>query len=370
MRICIVASSGVSLINFRGCLIKKLVQRGYEVICISIEPKEEMQEAIERLGASYFQVEGSRTGIGVLSGLKMIKAYKRAFQQFKPDMCYLYMSKPIAFGGWAACKVKIPHINILVNGLENAYYRRGIKDWLVRCVMNFFYRKVGRKADNVFMQNHDDYQYFVSHKICSKDKMCVVGGSGVDMEHFMRKPLPPKPVVLMVARLLYSKGIREYLGAISIVKAQNSNVKFMLVGGCDNNDEAISKKQLEKYIRDYDIEYCGYAKDVRPFIGQASIFVLPSYHEGLPRSILEALSMGRPIITTDAPGCKETVIDGKNGFIVPVGNTELLAEKVLELASDSSMRERMAEESYILCKEIFEVNKVNEFIIKKLERSN
>lgn len=366
MRICVVATNGVSLTNFRGCLIKKMVQDGHEVICISIEPKEEVKESIEQLGASYFQVAGNRTGIGLFSGLKMIKDYKQAFKELRPDMCYLYMSKPIAFGGWAACKTKVPHINVLVNGLENAYYRKGIKDWLVRRVMNFFYRKVGRKADNVFMQNHDDYQYFLSHKICLKDNMCVVGGSGVDMDYFMRKPLPQEPVVLMVSRLLYSKGIREYLAAIPIVKAKNKNVKFMLVGGCDNNDEAVSREQLEKYIQEYDIEYCGYTTDVRPYIEQCSIFVLPSYHEGLPRSVLEALSMGRPVITTNAPGCRETVINDKNGFLVPVGDVNSLAQKILEISNDSDMRERMAQESYSLCKETFEINKVNEFIIEKM----
>ncbi len=366
MKICIVATSGVSLTNFRGCLIKKLVQKGHEVICISIESKEIMEESIAKLGASYFQVEGNRTGIGIKSAIKMISAYKKALKKIKPDMCYLYMSKPIAFGGWTAIKVKVPHINILVNGLENAYYRKGMKDWLVRCVMNFFYRKVGRKADNVFVQNHDDYQYFLSHRICSKDNMCVIAGSGVDMNYFARKPLPKEPVVLMVARLLYSKGICEYLKAISIVKEKNQKVKFMLVGGCDTNDEAISREQLEKYIQEYDIEYCGHANDVRPFIEQCSIFVLPSYHEGLPRSVLEALSMGRPVITTNAPGCRETVIDGRNGYIVPVRDSQILAERILNLANDINMREKMSEESYLLCSEVFEVNKINEQIIKKM----
>lgn len=367
-KICIVATNGTSLVNFRGPFIKELVSKGYDVECVSIEPNEEMEEKIQQLGAKYIQVSGDRVSTGVFSGFRMIADYKRLFKQRKPDICFLYMSKPIAFGGIAAVLGKVKHINILVNGMENAYYRTGFKDFIVRCVMSTAYRFVSKRADNVFFQNRDDKKYFETHHILTKDNATVVGGSGVDMSYFKKTDLPPQPVVLMVARLLWSKGIREYLYAVNEVKKKHPDTKVLLVGGLDNNDEALSQEELDRYIESADIEYCGYAHDVRPYLNRCSIFVLPSYHEGLPRCVIEAMSVGRPIITTDVPGCRETVIDGENGFIVNARDSEALSERLLKLVEDKELREKMAEASYLLCKQKFEVNLVNASMLSNIEK--
>jgi glycosyltransferase involved in cell wall biosynthesis len=366
MRICVVATNGLSLMNFRGELIKSLVLLGHDVTCISIEPKKYMMNQVADLGAEYFQVGGTRVGIGLFSGIKMITAYIRAFRKLKPDMCFLYMSKPVAFGGFAAVKCKVRHINILVNGLENAYYRHGLKDWLVRCVMSFFYNYVGKYSDNIFMQNSDDYNYFMQHRITKKEKTIVINGSGVNMNYFEKKPLPNNPVFLMISRLLWSKGIREYLDAMKIIKQDYPEVRFLLVGGLDHNDESLSKEELDKYVSVYGVEYCGCVSDVRPFLEQCSIFVLPSYHEGTPRSVLEAMAIGRAIITTRAPGCRETVIDGENGFLVDVGNVEMLADRMRKLIRNDELREKMAESSYNLCLGKYEIGIINNMIINNM----
>lgn len=365
-KLCIVATNGNSLINFRGPLIRQFVSSGFDVTCVSIEPESEMKEAIQELGAAYVQVEGDRVGTGIFSGFGMIKAYKKLFLQLKPDICFLYMSKPIAFGGYAAIRSKIKHINILVNGLENAYYRTGFKDFIVRCVMSTAYRYVSNRSDNVFFQNHDDMNYFKNHRILKKDNAMVVGGSGVDMDHFAKAKIPDEPIFLMVARLLWSKGIREYLTAVAKLKENCPRAKVMLVGGLDHNDEALSEEELNQYIKEADIEYCGYAEDVRPYLNKCSVFVLPSYHEGLPRSVIEAMSVGRAIITTDVPGCRETVIDGENGFLVPVRESEPLYKKMRVLAEDDSLRHRMAEASYRMCREKFDVNIVNQTMLDRI----
>lgn len=365
--ICIVATNGASLTNFRGPFIKDLVARGYRVTCVSIEPPEEMEDEINALGAEYVQVEGSRVGTGIFSGFGMIKAYKKLFKELNPDVCFLYMSKPIAFGGYAAVKSKVKHINVLVNGLENAYYRTGFKDFIVRCVMSTAYRYVSKRADNVFFQNHDDMNYCRNHRILKKDNAMVVGGSGVDMEYFFRQEMPKEPVFLMVARLLWSKGIREYLEAVARLKKSFPQAKVMLVGGLDKNDESLSEAELNEYIKKADIEYCGFAKDVRAYLKKCSVFVLPSYHEGLPRSVIEAMAVGRPIITTDVPGCRETVQDGVNGYLVPVKESQGLFEKMKLLACDAELRNSMAEQSYRICKEKFEVGIVNRSMISKME---
>lgn len=366
-KICIVATSGISLINFRGELIKSWIEKGNEVLCISIEKKEEMMPLVSKLGARYIQVEGNRVDIGIISGLKMIKNYQKVFQNYKPDICYLYMSKPVAFGGIAAILAKIPHINVLVNGLENAYYRKTIKDFIVRCVMSILYYNIARKADNVFFQNKDDMNYFRKHHLLSKKNESIVNGSGVDTTYFYRTKLPDDPCIIMVSRLLYSKGIREYLAAIEIVREKYPQTKFMLVGGLDENDEALSKDELESFLSKTSIEYVGHSNDVREHIKKASIFVLPSYHEGLPRSILEAMAMGRVIITTNAPGCKETVKDGVNGFLVPVKDSKKLAEKIIFLIENPLKLREMSDNSYNICLKKFEVSIVNKIINKRIE---
>jgi glycosyltransferase involved in cell wall biosynthesis len=276
------------------------------------------------------------------------------------------MSKPIAFGGIAAIRCKLPHIHILVNGLENAYYRHGLKDALVRFVMSAFYKHVSRQADNVFFQNPDDRNYFLEHRLLPRDNSSLVNGSGVDMQHFAKAELPKDPIILMVARLLWSKGIREFLEAVRIVKLQHPELKVLLVGGLDDNDEALSQAELQSFIKEFDIEYCGYAEDVRPYLRRCSIFVLPSYHEGLPRSVLEAMAVGRPIISTDVPGCRETVIEGENGFLVPAKDAAALAEKMLLLVENPELRQKMAESSFQICLERFEVGKVNQSMLKKI----
>lgn len=339
---------------------------GHRVVCISIESAEDNHLITDSLGVEYYQVGGSRTGIGIKEGLAMIKAYTHAFREINPDYVFLYMSKPVAFGGPAAIRAGVPHINVLVNGLENAYYRTGIKDWIVRMVMSTTYRYVGRHADNVFIQNHDDCQLFIDKKINDGHNLHVVNGSGVDMQHFSKCPLPAGPIFLMVARLLWSKGIREYLEAIKIVKDRYPDARFKLVGGLDHNDESLSESELNIAIQDYDIEYCGFAHDVRPHIAESSVFVLPSYHEGTPRCVLEAMSMGRAIITTDAPGCKETVDDGHNGYIVPVKDSTALAEAMIKLCDNADLRHTMGEMSHKMCLEKFEVGKVNDFICSKM----
>lgn len=366
MTIAIVATSGISLINFRGPLIQRWVELGHRVVAISIETPEKMSAAVATLGAEYHQVAGSRTGIGIREGIAMIKAYQKAFEKIVPDHVYLYMSKPVAFGGIGALRAGVPHIQILVNGLENAYYRHSLKDRLVRTVMSTLYRYIGHRCDNVFVQNQDIYDFFRHNHINDGHNMSVINGSGVDMEHFAQKSLPDNAVFLMTARLLWSKGIREYLTAIPIVKAACPQARFMLVGGLDHNDESLSQAELDNAIAGGTIEYFGFADDVRPYLERCSVYVLPSYHEGIPRSVLEAMSVGRAIITTNAPGCRDTVADEQNGYLVPTGDADALAARMITMANAPALRNAMGQSSRTRCAQIFEVNKINHITNQKM----
>lgn len=366
MKILIAASSGESLTNFRGKMIEQMVQYGHQVICLSAEPVLEMKESINKLGAEYISLEMERVGTNPFKDLKVIKKFKKIIKQINPDMFFAYMSKPVAYGGYAARKCKVKSVNFLINGLENAYYRKDIKSFILRRVLNFFYRYAFKKADNVFFQNADDMKLFCDNKISSYKQSSVVDGSGVDMTHYTREEMPEKFSLIMVARLLWSKGIREYVAAAKIVKQKYPEIEFNLIGGLDCNQEAMKKEELDTLIKENIIKYHGKQKDVRPYLSSSTVFCLPSYHEGLPRSVLEAMATGRPILTTNVPGCKDTVIDGYNGFIVEKGDSVGLANKIIELYENQDLVKTMSENSYKRCTEKYEVKIINRYLLEKM----
>lgn len=366
MRIIISASHGYSMINFRGELIKEMVMQGHEVICTSIEPPSEMEEAVSNLGAKYYSIPGTRTGLGIISNLGMLFSYIKTYWYLKPDLCFLFMSKPIVFGGLASILCRIKHLIVFVTGLEIAFYSPGIKNWIVRIFLTLMYKLVHGKCDHVFFMNPDDYQRMLKWKLVKESKAVMVNGSGVNMEYFEKKQMPDTDMVCMTARLVWSKGIREYLEAAAMVKAKYPAVKFKLVGGMDENPEALSKQEVDLIVKTGIIEYCGFTKDVRPYLQECSVFVLPSYHEGNGRCIVEAEALGRPIITTDAPGCRETVINGYNGFLIPVRDSKTLAEKIILLLDNPDLKNKMAENSYQLCCEKFDVKQINKIFIDKM----
>ena len=366
MRVVISASSGRSLINFRGTLIKDIVNQGHEVVCLSCEDDEEIREKVQALGAVYRQVFISRTGTNPLVDLKTFLDYRELLREIKPDMYFAFMSKPIAYGGMAAIWCGIPQIDVLVTGLEIAFYSGGAKNIIVRTILQFFYKRVHQASENVFFQNSDDYRRFRSLGLVNETQSTIVNGSGVDMEYFVKKSLPEKPVVLMTARLVWSKGIREFLTVAAKIKKKYQDVEILLVGGLDHNPESLTEKDLKECIKTSNIEYCGHVEDVRPYLARCSIFVLPSYHEGTPRSVLEAMATGRPIITTDAPGCRETVINGYNGYLVPVRDTEILYQRLITLIEDKKLRARMGMNSYQLCQEKYDVKRVNQVMLQRM----
>ncbi len=367
MRIVISASYGKSLINFRGSLIKEMVRRGHEVICTSVEPSEEMEATINELGATYYCIPGTRTDINVFYSIRMILDYIRVFRILRPDLCFLYMSKPVVFGGIAAILCRVPHKVVFVTGLEVVFYSGGIKNILLRILLITFFKLVHSKCDSVFFMSRDDQAKMLRWRLVKRDQAVLVGGSGVDMEYFAKRSMPETDTVCMTARLLWSKGVGEYAEAAELVRSKYPKVKFLLVGGLDENPEALTAEELEAILKKGHVIYYGYAEDVRPYLEECSIFVLPSYHEGNGRSIVEAEAVGRPIITTTAPGCCETVIDGYNGFLIPPKDGKALAEKIILLLENKDMKMNMSEYSYQLCCEKYDVRLINQVFIENMK---
>ena len=365
MKVVISASKGNSLIGFRGKLITEWIKHDCEVICTSIEDKDEMESAIKDLGASYRQIKGNRTGTGFLEGIKMIRDYKIMFREEQPDIAFLYMSKPIAFGGIGAILSHVKHIYVFVTGLEIAFYSKGVKNAIVRFVLKTLFRFVHKRADKVFFMNQDDYNAFLKMGLVKKEQARFVNGSGIDLNHYSPKPMPEIDSVGMVGRLVWSKGVGEFIEAAKIVHESHPDVEFFIVGGYDKNPESLTEKEIDCINKQGDIKLYGYQNDVRPFVEKCSIFVLPSYHEGNGRSIVEAEAMGRPIVTTQAPGCRETVEDGVNGFLVPVKDGKRLAEAINKLLDNPDLKKKMAKESVRVSKK-FDVNEVNRIFLTEM----
>lgn len=366
MRVVIAASYGPSILNFRKDLIEEMVQKGHSVTCVSIEPKNELEEPLAALGAQYETVGGTRTGTGIAENISMFFRYIKLFRKLNPDLCFFYMAKPIVFGGSAAALLRIPKIYPFITGLETAFYSVGFHNLVIRCILCIFYRFVLHFSQSCFFMNREDSSKFVKLHLIKEEKAVLVNGSGVNMKHFVRFPLPEEPCVCMVARLVLGKGIREYFKAAAILKKKYPKVSFLLVGGPDEHSEAVSSEELQTLLEEGAITYYGYTEDVRPYLEQCSVFVLPSYHEGNGRSIVEAMAAGRAIVTTRVPGCKDTVIEGYNGFLVPAGDENALAERMEILIQNKDLRITMGESSYQLCLEKFEVSQVNEILLSTM----
>ncbi len=223
-----------------------------------------------------------------------------------------------------------------------------------------------RLSKKTFFQNKDDAKEFLKLGLVRKGNVKIVNGSGVNMEIFAPMPMPKEQIFLLIGRVLRDKGILEYIQAARKVKSVYPRARFQIIGQFDINPSSIKIQDLQPYIQDGSIEYLGAINDVRPFLAKSFVYVLPSYREGTPRSVLEAMATGRPIITTDAPGCRETVIHGVNGFLVPIKDVNTLAEKMLWMIENSEEAEKMGKESLRICKEKYDVKKVNESIIKTM----
>ena len=227
--------------------------------------------------------------------------------------------------------------------------------------MVFLYRRGLKSSQSIIFQNSDDKKLFNKLKITSSSQSShIVNGSGVDLDLYPFSPVPNKPIFLMLSRLLVDKGVREYVEAARIVKTQFPKAIFQLAGRLDSNPSSINSKELKFWINEGFIKYLGEISSVQKIISSCKIYVLPSYREGMPRSVLEAMAIGRPILTTDTPGCRETVINGKNGLLVPPKNSKSLANAMIQfLNTNEDTIQKMGKESYNLAKDKYAVEKIN-----------
>ena len=353
-----VTSQGV--INFRSGLIKKLLQEGNKVSVVAFD--NDFQNDVESLGCDFYSVNDNNRSTSPIKILTLKNKYLKIIKKINPDIVFTFMLKPNIFGVLAAKKAKVNAIFSMVEGVGDAFVMKSLKWSIIRSVICFLYKKSFKIVDKVFFLNDDDKNDFIKMKLVSNEKCIKINGIGVDLERFSYHKVTNKKSFLMIARMIRSKGIYEYCECARKVKKVFPDAEFNYLGAEGN----VTILDIKEYIDDNSIKYLGTTKDVRPYIENCSVFILPSYREGVPMSIMEALAVGRPIITTNVPGCKETVINQYNGFIIEKENVDQMFEKIKWFIENTDELELYGLNSRKFAEQKFDQIIINEKIIEEI----
>ena len=348
----------------RSDLIQELVRRGHQVHVSAPAFSDTSRQLLAEIGAIAHEMAISRTSVMPLRDLAYAVRMARLVRQVSPDQVLSYTIKPNIWGTLAAATAGAPAA-MVVTGLGYAFLEpRSKRHRLVGKAARALYRLAIARANEVFFQNRDDWAEFRKSG-CLPDtaKATIVNGSGVDLDRFGPSPLPDQPVFLMIARLLRAKGVLDYLRAARIASRDLPQARFLLAGPSEEGPDALAMSDV---LREPNVHYLGELEDVRPAIERCSVFILPSHREGTPRVVLEAMAMARPIITTDSAGCRETTRNGVNGFLVPTGDPEGLAQAMVALGRDQGLRRRMGAESRRAAEQRYSVHDVNAALLRRL----
>jgi glycosyltransferase involved in cell wall biosynthesis len=328
MRIAIVINKSWNIYNFRMGLIRTFLRLGYEVVAIA--PEDEYSQQLVLAGCRYYPIKMENKGTNPLQDLLLTKRFYDTYRRVKPDVILQYTIKPNIYGSLAAKMAGIPTINN-VSGLGTVFLVRN----MVSKVALKLYKLAFRFPEKVFFQNKEDRQLFLEHQLIKAHKTDVLPGSGIDTERFRPATVFSRNknfTFLMVARVLYEKGVVEYVEAARLIRVQYPEVRCQLLGGIDESGNiGIKRAIFESWVAEGTIEYLGISGTVEEHISEADCVVLPSYREGTPKTLLEAAAMGKPIVTTNVPGCRETVVDGLNGFLCEVKDATDLADKMIKM---------------------------------------
>lgn len=355
-KILLVANTAWNLWNFRRSLIRHLLTQGTEVVCVA--PEDGFQWHLETLDVGRWTLDSerpipsniprptsprflplrhlSRKSILSLSNILLFLELVRLLRREKPDMALFFTIKPNVLGAFAARWCGIPVVSVIEGRGISATSRQ----WL-RALSVLLYRLALRSVQRVIFINPDDRADFLRYRVVRPEQTALVNGPGVDVQHFAPRPrLGHDPIFtfLFPARLLAEKGVREFAEAAALLKKRGLNARFQILGNTDSgNPTSISKQELEIWVAEGRIEYLGFTDDVRPHMAEADVVVLPSYYrEGVPRCLLEAMSMEKPVLTTHSVGCRETVDEGLNGFLVAPRNVEALADAMQKIRSEEA----------------------------------
>ena len=357
--------SNVSTLRLRYTLVNDFQAKGWKVLYAA---SAEVLKVGKTLcpNVSFVPFDGfSGTSIGPINNLRALASIRQLLRTAHPDVLFLGNVKPNVYGGWIAAHLGFKQIYGLVSGLGYAFIDEpGLKRKLIKHLCLFLYKHSFKNFSHVFFQNPDDRALFLRQGIVTQDRSSVVPGTGVDLQAFYPQPYPQKLTFLMAARLIKEKGVFHYIEAAQQLKKRYPQVEFLLGGGIDANPSAISREQLQTISQQ--VQYVGYIEAMASAINRCSVFVYPSYYrEGVPRALLEALACGRPIITTDAIGCREAIIDRKNGIQIPIKDTQSLAQAMEFFITHPDQIVVMGNASRCYAHH-FEIHRVNEQMHQKV----
>lgn len=373
-KIILIGTVASSFYGFRANLIGTLLKKGHQVYAFTSEYTAEDLKKIEKLGATPITYTLNRGGLNPLADIIATYQLSKKIKAINPDLVFSYFSKPVIFGTLAAKLAKAPRVVGMLEGLGYTFTEQpeGLskKTQLIKKIQVFLYKIALPQLDQLIFLNPDDPKDLLEKYAINVKKVEVLGGIGLNLQDYPYQPLsnihlPLK--FLFIGRLLKEKGIHEFVQAVKLVKEKYPETEFTVLGAIDHHNlGALQQTDLDTLISSNIIQYPGHVSNIKDWIADSHVFVLPSYREGVPRSTQEAMAIGRAIITTDVPGCRETVVDGVNGFLVPKWNPEALAEKMIYFIENPDQIKIMGAESYKIAVEKFDAEKVNQRLVNIL----
>ena len=365
VKIFIIGNLASTMINFRKEFIKMLVSIGHEVYCLVSDYDRKSREKISSFGAIPLDYTLNAKGLNPFKDAIATFDLIRLFRQHRPDVVFSFFVKPVIFATIAAKIARVSRIVGMIEGLGGAFtvHKSGQikKAKIIKAIQIFLYKISLPLLDELIFLNNDDKKELIYTYNINAKSVNILGGIGVDLEKFSYSKVTNDPIsFIFIGRLLKEKGIFEYLEAAKMVKDKYKDVNFYILGGFEeNNPFGLKKEELRPYLNDEIVIFPGYVNNIKEWIANSSVFVLPSYREGVPRSSQEAMAIGRAVITTDTVGCRETVKDGVNGFLVPPYNSDVLAQKMMYFIKNPEMIIQMGIESRKIAEEKFDINKQN-----------
>ncbi|AKQ41681.1 hypothetical protein CP97_06050 [Aurantiacibacter atlanticus] len=370
MKILVLSSLAYSLTNFRGDLLQAMLGAGHQVTACAPDRDSVTEQRLKSWGASFAHTPMSRTGTSPFADLKLLADYVRLMRQEKPDIVLAYTQKPIIYGGLAARIAGGRPFYALMSGLGHVFSPQSTFPAPLRRVISVLYREALRRAHATFVFNADDRADMIRFGIVTeKQNVMQVPGSGVSLDRYANTTPPTEKLnFLLIGRLMKNKGIMEFLEASRMVRAQGGDCSFTIVGRCENeNPEGLDEASCEKLFGEDDVEFVPGTDDVRPYLRKCSVFVLPSfYREGLPRTILEALSSGRAVITTDLPGCRDPIEEGENGFLVAPMDAADLAGAMMRFVNQPELVISMGNAARAIAETRYDVRLVNRILLTEM----
>lgn len=370
MRIAIVSNSSFSLINFRKELMFELINKGHEIFAFAPDFDKETKQFLNKNGITAVPYKISRSSINPYTEVSTILELRRKFTDLDINLSLAYFLKPVIYSAIASHFSGVGRNISLIEGLGFSFTNDNvfnIKRSVSQICLRFLLKISGHLSRAIIVLNEQDLTDLKMLKITSEEKLHLLGPIGVDIDSWsIDKRFPQRPTFIMAARLIKEKGVKEFLEAAKYVKSRNSDVRFILLGSIDDHPSQIKRTYIEGFVEAGIIEWPGHV-DVKPWLADSSVFVLPTfYREGVPRSIQEAMVVGLPVITSDIPGCRETVVHNETGYLIPPQDKNALIEAMLKFCNDPEKIRSMGRAGRSFALEHFDIDRQNEKLINIL----